>query len=103
MRAPRALHVLTHSFPPRRSSDLLLVLTPHPAEVGVCVRLAVEHLIDEALLVVALDVPGPPSETAFVADAGRRERAESFSAGAARTVTRKDLDMIRLQIGRAHV
>ena len=75
----------------------LLVLTLHPAEVGVCIRLAVEHLIDEALLVVALDIPGPPSETTFVADAGRRQRAESFSAGTARTVTRKDLDMIWLR------
>ena len=48
-------------------------------------------------LVVALDIPGPPSETTFVADAGRRQRAESFSAGTARTVTRKDLDMIWLR------
>src|SRR5699024_2882775 len=73
----------------------LLVLSLHPGEVRVRVRLAVEHLVDEALFVVALDVDGPPGKAPLVADAGRRDRAEGLAAGAARTVPGEDLDVVR--------
>src|SRR5699024_6541263 len=73
----------------------LLVLSLHSGEVRVRVRLAVEHLVDEALFVVALDVAGPPGKAPLVADAGRRDRAEGLAAGAARTVPGEDLDVVR--------
>ena len=59
----------------------LLVLTLHPAEVGVCIRLAVEHLIDEALLVVALDIPGPTKRSDV--------RSRRWSTGAHRELFRR--------------
>ena len=51
----------------------LLVLALHPGEVGVGVGLAVQQLVDEALLVVVLEVLAPPGEVPLVAR--RRSRA----------------------------
>src|SRR5699024_10828032 len=47
------------------------VLPLHPPEVGGCVGLSGQGLVDEALFVVVRDVVAPPGEVPFVADRGR--------------------------------
>ncbi len=73
----------------------LTVFPLHPAEVGVRVGLAVEEFIDEALLVVGRQVRAPPGVEPLVADRGGRDRAQGLAAGAAGTVGRVDLDVVR--------
>ena len=58
------------------------VLALHPPEVGVSVRLTIEELIDEALLVIGGEVLGPPGVGPLVADRGGRQRAQGLAAGA---------------------
>src|SRR5699024_10278793 len=56
----------------------LLVLSLHPGEVRVRVRLAVEHLVDEALFVVALDVDGPPGKAPLVDGTAPRDLPQAL-------------------------
>src|SRR5699024_5290278 len=72
----------------------LLVLALHPGEVRMGVRLSVQQLVDESLLVVVREVGGPPGELPLVADGRGREGPEGLAAGGAGAVAREDLDMI---------
>src|SRR3546814_10710010 len=51
----RALHVLTHSFPPRRSSDLTLHLR-HPERLALCVLLQMSIKLDIYLTCILRDL-----------------------------------------------
>src|SRR5699024_102537 len=63
-------------------------------EVRVGVGLAGEEVVDEALLVVVLEVLRPPGEVLLVADGRRRHGTKGLAAGAARPVGREYLNVV---------
>src|SRR5699024_4604598 len=70
------------------------VLYFHAAEVGGCDRLLVKERGGEAVDVTGFDERCPPGGDFFVTDGARRDGAEGFPAGTARSVARHHLHVI---------